>query len=391
MERSEQSRLASLADEPVSGAEVGVAVLGEGGWQQIGLDALSREGHQLAWIDIQGRPRDAEEALRTLSTRLPELADLDPRRATEGGESPPRRPPKAKAFERVIFARAYWLGVPNTEDDSGVLAQEVHVIGGSSFVVTMRYPLQAWDVDRMEWISSTGIRGVGFQIDVAHREVINLRRRLSRGGSSDAFGLEGMAVVVDQLVDSVFDALDAIRIRADGLEHQVVHDRPGDSSSGLAERTLRMRRLLRQIRWAFLPADEISELLSGPHLELNDAGIRFRFDDLCREANRALETVHDVIEQAQQTVVLANSLKTDRLNATIYVLTVVATLLLVPTVIAGIYGMNFADIPGTASRAWFWGVVGAMLVIGLAVWMVIHIYLERRHVSSSAQRDQRTP
>ncbi len=65
-------------------------------------------------------------------------------------------------------------------------------------------------------------------------------------------------------------------------------------------------------------------------------------------------TVRDVIDQVQQVVELSNSLKTDRLNQTIHVLTIPATVLLVPTPIAGIWGMNFDQVPGEDVRQGFW-------------------------------------
>jgi magnesium transporter len=138
-----------------------------------------------------------------------------------------------------------------------------------------------------------------------------------------------------------------------------------------------VRRLARQIRWAFLPVDELNELISGPFLDLEDRGIRSRFDDLDRESARAVETVRDIAGQVQQIVELADSMKTDRLNATIYVLTVVATVLVVPTLIAGIYGMNFTVIPGARAHAGFWIVILVMVAVSVAVWFGIRRYLDR--------------
>jgi magnesium transporter len=82
-------------------------------------------------------------------------------------------------------------------------------------------------------------------------------------------------------------------------------------------------------------------------------------------------------DQVQQIIELADSMKTDRLNATIYVLTVVATVLVVPTLVAGIYGMNFSVIPGARAHAGFWIVILVMVVVSVAGWFGIRRYLER--------------
>jgi hypothetical protein len=112
-------------------------------------------------------------------------------------------------------------------------------------------------------------------------------------------------------------------------------------------------------------------------IDSEDRGIRSRFGDLGRESGRAVETVRDITDQVQPTVELADSMKTDQLNATIYVLTVVATVLVVPTLIAGIYGMNFRVIPGARVDAGFWVVILVMLVVSVAVWFGIRKYLDR--------------
>lgn len=68
---------------------------------------------------------------------------------------------------------------------------------------------------------------------------------------------------------------------------------------------LGLRRLLRQVRWTFMPADEIAEFCSGPFLgiEAQDPAIKFTFSDLGHEAERAVASVRDVAEQLEHTVV----------------------------------------------------------------------------------------
>jgi magnesium transporter len=65
--------------------------------------------------------------------------------------------------------------------------------------------------------------------------------------------------------------------------------------------------------------------------------------------------VKDVTEQVDHIVAMRDTLKTDRLNNTIYVLTAVATVLLVPTLIAGVYGMNFDHMPELKLRFGYLG------------------------------------
>jgi len=365
-------------------------VLAGDSWREEDADAASlartlSDPTRLIWVDVEGTPEVAEEVLRALADATPDLAGIDPRRAADGWEGPTRRPPKTKAFRDVVFARVYWLGGIEAAGRERELAQEVHLIAGRTFIHLPAIPDPAVGYrpdgvdDAADQDFDTSSRG--FDVANARTDLIELRGRLGRSGSAESFGLEAVAAAIDQLFDSVFDALDLLRLRADGLEERVMDpawrsERKGKSQA-VGEQTLRVRRLVRQIRWAFLPADELSELVSGPFLDLEDRGIRSRFDDLGRESARAVETVRDIADQVQQIVELADSMKTDRLNATIYVLTVVATVLVVPTLIAGIYGMNFSVIPGAHAHAGFWIVILVMIAVSVAVWFGIRRYLDR--------------
>lgn len=73
-------------------------------------------------------------------------------------------------------------------------------------------------------------------------------------------------------------------------------------------------------------------------------------------------------------------MKTDRLNSTMYVLTAVATVLLIPTVIAGIYGMNFRHMPELNWRLGYGGALVAMIALGNGIWFGIRRYLKHRNV-----------
>ena len=342
---------------------------------------LIRDSSTLVWVDLHGAPSQVRTALARIIGGMDELNDIDPRRATEGGEHPPRHPPKAKAFKGSVFARAYWLCTGNLQGNP-VRAQEVHVLAGATFAITLRYPWQGWDVNGLPLTDAyLPANEGGPDLDAARGEVLGIRQRLSRSGSREAFGAEVAGAVMDLVVDSVFIVLNSLRERVDELELDVLGGEwlgrsERHRSRSLPARTLGMRRLLRQIRWAFLPSDEMSELLSGPFLELEDRGLRVRFHDLCREADRAVETVRDVTDQVQHTVELSNTMKADRLNDTLYLLTVIATVLLVPTLITGIYGMNFTHLPGKPIVMGFWWSLLGMTALAGGVVFGIRKYFK---------------
>jgi len=341
---------------------------------------------RLVWIDVRGDDADAGLLIGELAKASKSLPGLDPERAVRQEADPSSRPPKAKAFHDFVFSRAYWLWVRRTEDDVEVIAQEVHLIAGRTFAVTVRYPCLSWSRQRMAAGDDDSRRVDDPGIDLARLrdEVVEFRGRIPQGDPKNLFGLEVGAVVVDDVVDSVFKCLDEVRQAAEQTEIHVLHKKEWLWKQSrwpeIDGEILGLRRLLAKVRWAFMPSDEIDEFCSGPFIKSarEDAGIEFRFNDLSREADRAVAAVGEVREQVANTVELRDSLKADRLNSTTYVLAAVATILLIPTLIAGIYGMNFRTMPGLGAKLGFWEALGGMILLGTGIWFGISAYL-RRH------------
>jgi magnesium transporter len=90
------------------------------------------------------------------------------------------------------------------------------------------------------------------------------------------------------------------------------------------------------------------------------------------------------MQQVQQVGDLITTLKADKLDRTTTALTIVATLLLVPTLLAGAWGMNFRRIPGAGVRGGF-GI--ALLVLAVVASMVgLGIWLYLRDPSTTSRR-----
>lgn len=260
----------------------------EGGQWGNPLDSLEHESirdftsdpQQMVWIDLFGDPKSVKAAFVDIAQGCGPLAGLDPSRASRGGENPPARPPKAKAFHDSVFARTYWLGTPDTpvpqqpmaaRDDLKLIVQEIHLIVGPTFAMTLRYPCQAWDLDQMALKTTPDpyrANNAGLDRSLIRKDVIELRERFGRTNGHGTFGLEVATAVLDAVIGSVFDSLDRLRQRADDLEQEVLRGewlwakkKRHERHPGLEDTMLGLRRLLRQIRWTFMPADEIAEFV----------------------------------------------------------------------------------------------------------------------------------
>jgi hypothetical protein len=360
---------------------------------------LISDPERLVSLDIEYQPGLTEELLASVKERCPELDGLIPERAARPERDPTKRPPKTKAFRGFVFARMYWLevvGSPRRDEEQDLVAQEIHLIAGPSFAITIRYPCLAWNLTKL---IAEGVRfpklvaRPGFDPARVRQGVKELRDRIDPADPRAVFGLEVASSLVDIVIDSVFDSMQDLRETADEMERWILDKKAWlwdrKEWPKLDRRVLGLRRLLRQVRWAFMPTDELAEIGSGPFLPVveRDAGLRFKLDDLGREADRANHAVADLIDQVEHTVDLRDSIKTDRLNATTYALTIIATVLLVPTLIAGIYGMNFDRMPELRWRTGYFMTLGLMVVLATGVWLTIRYALRRvdlRHEESEA-------
>lgn len=176
--------------------------------------------------------------------------------------------------------------------------------------------------------------------------------------------------LLDTLVDDYLPLLDRMDDIIDGIEREVFHNPTQETLSRIfsAKRdTLYLRRVL-------APQREVLLRLSRGEFALikEPAYIYFRdvYDHMVRviDANDALR---DLVNGALDTYL---SVFSNRMNEVMKTLTIVATVILPLSLIAGIYGMNFQFMPELNWRYGYFAVLGIMLVVGAGMLL----YFRRR-------------
>jgi len=97
---------------------------------------------------------------------------------------------------------------------------------------------------------------------------------------------------------------------------------------------------------------------------LSDAQL-VRANDVSEHINRVLTHARRAQESVETAVQLHFSMTSHRTNEMMRTLTAITAVFLPLTLITGIFGMNFEQIPGMSSASGFWITVGAMAVLGL--------------------------
>ena len=190
-------------------------------------------------------------------------------------------------------------------------------------------------------------------------------------------GLDGVGAVLytvfDGAVDSYFPMLDAMAERMDALEDRVL---AGDGGSDSLAEMLAIKRQLLDLRRALAPMREVANTLLRRDLPLVAAETAPYYQDLYDHLVRLLEQLDLYRDLLASIMDARQTVTSNALNAVMKRLTAITVVLMAPTLIAGIYGMNFDHMP---ELAWPFGyplalglmavvMVGALVVFKLRNW-----------------------
>jgi magnesium transporter len=199
--------------------------------------------------------------------------------------------------------------------------------------------------------------------DVVRERLRTGRGKLRQGGYGSL-----MAALLDGLVDGCLEALGRISMQAEALEDRVVERQSQD----LLYEIYALRReaiFLRETLWPFREAVGRLAREFGEEVEEHAAAV---LRDVYDHAAQAVDASRSLAEVAGGMLQLAISLAGMRMNSIMKLLTLVTSIFIPLTFIAGVYGMNFKFMPELEWEYGYFATLGAMLVLGagMAVWFV---------------------
>jgi magnesium transporter len=260
---------------------------------------LLEEPDAVVWLDLED---PSEEDLRMLQEEF----GLHPLAVEDTLHRDQRS--KVEAYEDHFFLVVHALGLEGDE----MRDSEIHVFAGHGFLVTLRYaPLFDMATVRRRWDK---------QPDLA-----------KEGGGALLYTL------LDEVVDDYFDVVERLEDESEEIESQVFADEPVPD---LQERIFALKKRVLQFRRRVLPLREVLDLV-GEEAGLVTDRLRPYYRDVADHVLRVLEFIDNVRELATTALEAHLSQVSNRLNQVMKQLTAWAAIILVPTLIAGIYGMNF--------------------------------------------------
>jgi magnesium transporter len=178
--------------------------------------------------------------------------------------------------------------------------------------------------------------------------------------------------LLDTMVDQYFEVVDQFGERIELLE-QFVAEETGPNlhraHAPLRELFLVKRELL-QLRKTIAPErDVLQVLVRGDIRELRETGKRAYFQDVYDHILRVTDEIDTFRELTSNVIDAYLAAASNRLNEVMKVLTSIATVLLVLTVVTSFFGQNWDFIPyGSVALFWVSIVVSGILAVGLTMY-----------------------
>ncbi len=266
---------------------------------------------EVTWVDIQGFGD------RSIMRKLGTMFDLHPLLLEDVVNVPQR--PKSEPYgdQLLVIVRMVRTGEDNHHGEPTVDMEQV------SMVITKNYLL-------------TFQEKYGDILDPVRKRLAD-NKGLIRKRGPDYLAY----VIADTIVDAYYPLLEMVGDRLESLEVSVIEN---PSPSVLGELN-RLKNQLINLRRAIWPQREaINELVRGDHGLISDeVGVYLRDTyDHCIQTSEVAEMYREMVTGLMNTYL---SSVANRTNDVMKVLTIMASIFIPLTFMAGIYGMNFEHMP----------------------------------------------
>jgi len=302
--------------------------------------AEARDRDQRVWVDVVD-PTDEELTELQATLHLHELAIDDSRSWGQRA--------KVDFYPEHLFLVAHGIGQDGTGD---VVDREVHLFaGGGLFVVTVRREPKfdfAKVAARLESNPDLSTEGIGFLLYLMLDEIV-----------------DGYLDVIERFEDAADDIEDAVATEEEGAE--------GEVTRTLARRIFLLRQRVVRFRRLAVPMREVADLLIETPTIVTPALAPY-FRDVMDHVIRTTEltdNVRDLLTSARE---LQLAQVANRQNVVMKQLTAWAAIILVPTLIAGIYGMNFRHMP---ELEWEFGYPLALGLMAVIAFLLYRMFRKR--------------
>jgi magnesium transporter len=312
------------------------------GEDQVRAAFVSQKG--LLWVDI-GETTEEDGRFLDRVFRFHPLT-------VEDCVDPAIHVPKVEDYNDYLFLTL--RGINYTVESDVVSTTEINLFLGRHFVVSNHNVFM-------------------YSVDAIMRLVDADGRPMKRGSELLAY------YIMDALVDNMIPTVERLSERADDIEDAIfdsAHESILEAITALKRSSLRLRRFMS-------PQREVLNLLTRRDFsQVSQDGQRY-FRDIYDSVARLEGQNETIRERADTALAMYLSVVANRQNETMKVLSMVAAVFLPLGLLAGVYGMNFENMPELGVPWAYFAVVGFMAaVIMIAMWW----FFARRWISAGRRR-----
>lgn len=291
-------------------------------------------GDRRIWIDVVD-PTDEELSLLQRTLGLHELSVEDSRRWGQRS--------KVEFYPDYVFLVVHGIRIGDGEE---LVDSEVHLFAGQRF----------------------------YLLTIRRDPLFDLGAAIERAGRESRLVSEGIGfhlyLLLDEVVDGYLDVVEDLEDRSDDVEEHVFSD---DAAEGLQERIFLVKRQVVRFRRAVAPLREVIDLLDERG-DVVTPSLAPYYRDVLDHVIRTLELIDNIRELLTSALEARLAQASNRLNVVMKQLSAWAAIILIPTLIAGIYGMNFLHMP---ELDWRFGYPLALGVMGAAAFLLYRAFRRR--------------
>lgn len=251
----------------------------------------------------------------------------------------PEQRPKIEDSEDYIFVV---LKMMNYDEQKGyVHSEQVGLLLGENFVISFQEVL-----------------GDTFE---------GVRNRLRSGkGSIRKNGADYLLyALIDTIIDNYFVVLEKAGDMLEDIEDELLME----PSQHTLNQLYSLKREMLSIRRMVWPLREVVYKLERDDLKLVKQETRVYLRDVYDHISRVIDSVETIRDLLASMLDLYQSITSNRMNAVIKVLTIISTIFIPLTFIAGIYGMNFDHMPELHWKYGYPAVWGFMILVVVGMFV----------------------
>lgn len=297
-------------------------------------DGFHFEGNeQVTWININGlnNLKDIEKLgshYKLHSLTLEDIVNTSQR-------------PKLEEFQNYIFIVFKMLYF---KDDDVLQYEHLSMVVGSDYVLTF----QESDGDVFNDL----------------RERIETSKGRIRSQGADYL----MYAILDAIVDNYFTVIESIGDQIEDLEAQIFEAQANNSTTPsqiqhLKQEVLKIRRSIFPLREVINKLEKLDNTIIN---ERTLSYIRDLYDHII-QVNESIDLYREMVWSLMD---MYMTIISNKMNEVMKVLTIIATIFIPLTFIAGIYGMNFTNMPELQSQNGYFILLGVMFI--LFIFMLIY-------------------